>query len=189
MKRRNFLHRVGLASAAALLRFPRTAQAATRIEVLDTRVISYEPQYYHGWPTLTRQRNGKLLLVCSGGREQHVCPFGRVELMVSSDEGRTWGWPQVLLDTAIDDRDAGVLETGQGTLLVTTFTSLAYEPLLEKAERAKPDEPGAWPAERLSAWRAAHARLTAAQRQAALGQWMIRSTDGGLTWSPPYASS
>src|SRR5947209_4892572 len=110
MKRRHFLHSVGVALAAGLLRLPRSVQAARKIELLDTRVISYEPQYYHGWPTLTRQRTGKLLLVYSGGREQHVCPFGRVELMVSSDEGRTWGWPQVILDTAIDDRDAGILE-------------------------------------------------------------------------------
>jgi hypothetical protein len=32
----------------------------------------------------------------------------------------------------------------------------------------------------------AHNRLTSDQRQANLGQWMIRSTDGGLTWSQRY---
>ena len=39
----------------------------------------------------------------------------------------------MLLDIAIDDRDAGVVETAKGSLLVTNFTSLAYEPFL--AER------------------------------------------------------
>ena len=108
--------------------------------------------------------------------------------MVSHDQGATWGWPQILLDSAIDDRDAGVMETARGTLLVTTFTSIAYEPILNTAERKKPGDAGVWPAERLEAWQLAHGRLTAAQRQTELGQWMIRSQDGGATWSARYAS-
>src|SRR4051812_17120215 len=90
--------------------------------------ISKQSEFYHGWPTVAIRRNGELLAVWSGGREAHVCPFGRVELMRSKDNGETWSWPEVLMDTAIDDRDAGVCETPQGSLLVTTFTSLAYEP-------------------------------------------------------------
>jgi sialidase-1 len=92
----------------------------------------------------------------------------------------------VLLDSAIDDRDAGVMETARGTVLVTTFTSLAYEARLKEALKKKPGEPGAWPVEQLNAWQAAHLRLTAEQRQAEVGQWMIRSTDGGVTWSARY---
>jgi hypothetical protein len=108
--------------------------------------------------------------------------------MRSDDDGQTWGWPCVLLDTEIDDRDAGVLETAQGSLLVTTFTSLAYVDGLERAEQIKQGEAGAWDAGRLRRWQAAHRRLTAEQRQQTLGEWMLRSTDGGLTWSAPYRS-
>jgi hypothetical protein len=86
----------------------------------------------------------------------------------------------VLLDGPIDDRDSGVLETAKGTLLVTTFTSLAYEPTLEKANREKN-----WPAEKLAAWNAVNNRLSAEERKMQLGVWAIRSTDGGITWSPP----
>ncbi|MDH7569693.1 MAG: sialidase family protein, partial [Armatimonadota bacterium] len=171
-------------------------------QMLEVTVISYQPELYHGWPTLARRRDGELLLVYSGGREEHICPFGRVELMRSRDNGKTWSWPQVLLDTAIDDRDAGVLETAAGTLLVTTFTSLAYAGLLERVERALTAprtewqtewmrQHGlasleAWPAQRVERWRAAHRRVSDAGRQALLGQYMLRSTDGGLTWSAPY---
>jgi hypothetical protein len=186
MNRRDFLNRIGIISTATLLGVEAAAQTSEKFEVMGTRTISFEPQYYHGWPTLTRRRNGQLVLVYSGGREQHVCPFGRVEMMVSADEGKSWGWPQILLDTPIDDRDAGVLETTRGTLLVTTFTSLAYEPVLERASKLKPGEPGAWPHERLESWQAAHNRLSAEQRHGALGQWMIRSTDNGITWSAAY---
>src|SRR5262245_15855797 len=110
-------------------------RATPRAEVDAITVISKQTQLYHGWPTLTRRRTGRLVLVCSGGREAHVCPFGRVEMMTSDDNGRTWSWPRVLLDSAIDDRDAGVAETARGTLLVTTFTSLAYEAVLKQAEQ------------------------------------------------------
>ena len=71
------------------------------------------PTCIDGWPTLARCRNGQLLLVCSGGREAHVCPFGRVELMRSHDQGQTWTWPEIVMDGPIDDRDAGVLETAK----------------------------------------------------------------------------
>jgi len=153
--------------------------------VLDTRVISLDAQYYHG-PTLARRKNGELLVVCSGGREGHICPFGRVDMMVSHDDGASWQWPQTVLDSPSDDRDAGALETPRGTLLVTTFTSLAYEKLLTDAEKKQPDAPGAWPPERLKAWQLARGRLSADERKANLGEWMIRSTDGGITWSARY---
>ena len=49
--------------------------------------------------------------------------------------GGTWCWPRVILDSGLDDRDAGILETPSGTLLATTFTSLAYQPILERARK------------------------------------------------------
>jgi len=161
----------------------RRAWAGPPAEILEIKIISHQKELYHGWPTVTRCRNGQLLLVYSGGREEHVCPFGRVEMMRSADEGQTWGWPCVLMDTEIDDRDAGILETPRGAILVTTFTSLAYERVLGRIERSsqsdgKPD--------RLRRWQAAHRRLSAEQRKALLGEWMLRSTDGGATWSAPY---
>src|SRR5262249_10972141 len=108
-------------------------RAAPRAHVDSIATISLQPEFYCGWPTLAQRKNGELLVAYSGGREAHVCPFGRVELIRSSDEGRSWSWPEVVMDSPIDDRDAGALETPTGSLLLTTFTSLAYEPLLEKA--------------------------------------------------------
>ena len=180
MNRRRFL---GSAAAGVVLGTAKGATAAPRAVVRETKVISSQPELYHGWPTVARRRNGQLLLSYSGGREGHVCPFGRVEFMSSDDEGRTWSWPRVLLDSAIDDRDSGVVETARGLILVTTFTSLAYESILSAAEKSN-----TWPQERLARWQAAHRRLNSAQRRSELGQWMIRSTDGGVTWSARYAS-
>ena len=188
--RREFMAASVTAALGATIADWRTANAAAPvIEMLERRIISWKPPLYHGWPTLARRKNGELLLVFSGGRETHVCPFGRVEFMRSHDDGKSWSWPQVLMDGPIDDRDAGVVETANGSILVTTFTSLAYEAALQKMEHATP-APGQAKEEHdklLSEWRAAHNRVTAEQRQKELGTWMIRSTDGGVTWSARYA--
>jgi len=151
LRRRDF---ISTSAAAAALR----AQTAPRRHVESVVTISRQPEYYHGWPTLAARRNGELLLAYSGGRDAHVCPFGRVELMRSRDSGRTWSWPEVLLDSPIDDRDTGVMETASGSLLVTTFTSLAYEAVLKEA--------AGWSAEKLERWRAANRRTTPEQRRA-----------------------
>ncbi len=165
---------------------PRVARTAPSADVSETRVISKNPDLYHGWPSLARRANGELLVVCSGGRQAHVCPFGRVELMRSRDGGDSWSWPRVLMDTAIDDRDAGICETGQGSLLVTTFTSLAYVPRLEEVERRSSERFKDWTPERIAQWKSVHERLSAAKREQMLGTWMLRSTDGGIEWSAPY---
>ena len=91
VSRRHFILGASLATTAAVLGTrARAASTAPRAEVQDVRTISFQPQYYHGWPTVTRRRNGDLVLVVSGGREGHICPFGRVEMMISHDQGTTW---------------------------------------------------------------------------------------------------
>jgi sialidase-1 len=186
MTRRDLMRVAGTVAAAWTVQGGESFSATPRAKIESLGVISQRPEYYHGWPTVARCRSGELLVVCSGGREQHVCPFGWVELMRSEDEGRTWSWPRVLSDGPIDDRDAGILETNRGTLLATTFTSIAYETGLQKGEKTPAGQPEAWSRERLARWQAAHGRATQAERESLLGGWMIRSTDAGLTWSAPY---
>ena len=190
MNRRQFVKTVGAVAAGTMIGVSGRASAAPRYTIEEIKVISHQPELFHGWATVTRRRNGELLLAYSGGREAHVCPFGRVELMRSRDDGETWTWPQVLLDTPIDDRDAGVLETDSGALLVTTFTSLAYESRLLDAKDIAPGEDGAWDEDRLRRWLAAHDRGGPEGREAAKAkrELMLRSTDGGVSWSEAYAS-
>ena len=180
LNRRSFLIATGVTTAGTQFVVSRQAAAAPPAKFHDRRIISQLPHRYHGWPTLTRCANEELLLVCSGGREAHICPFGRVELMRSKDGGETWSWPRVIMDGPIDDRDAGVLVTDKGSILVTTFTSVGYEQSMTEA--------GTWPVARRIRWNAAHNRLNAQERRAAVGVWMIRSIDGGLSWSSPYDS-
>lgn len=189
VSRRGAMKQMAIVAGASACSSGFATASDAKVKVLDTRIISKLPDLYCGWPTLTRIAAGRLFVVWSGGREAHVCPFGRVEIMQSDDDGSTWTWPRTLLDGALDDRDAGILETASGTLLATTFTSLAYEDYyLKKIRDLKPGDAGAWPAEKLDRWMSVHNRLNADQRKAELGQWMIRSTDGGTTWSQRYPS-
>jgi len=187
ISRRRMLGAVAIGAGAAVATGRRSA-AATGFKVNDTKVISHQPNLYNGWPTVARRRNGELLLVCSGGRESHVCPYGRVELMRSTDGGDTWSWPRILIDGPIDDRDAGVLETARGTLLVTTFTSLAWDDRLAAAEKKGEVGSEKWPKEMVERWHAVRRRLPSEERKKLLTQSMIRSTDGGVSWTPTYYS-
>lgn len=157
--------------------------AAPQIEVIDVKTISVEPQYYQGWPTVAARANGELLLVFSGGRDYHVCPFGRLEMMRSRDGGESWTWPRTLLDSVTDDRDASILETAKGTLLASVFTSIAYQYELNDPDRHLAKRFGPQLDEHLAKWRQAESRSTQEQKQTDVGMWFLRSEDGGVTWS------
>lgn len=171
------------------LPFPSPAAGAPpRATILETKTISWQPDLYHGWPTVARRQNGELWLSWSGGRETHVCPFGQVCAMTSRDDGKTWTFPRVLLDSASDDRDSGVLETAKGTLLVTTFTSVDDRDFKNARDYVRYDGTR-WitapiPPGRLARWKAAFGRLGDDERETDQGEWVIRSTDGGKSWSP-----
>lgn len=76
---------------------------------------------YIGWPTVCKDETGILYAACSGHRISHICPFGKNYLFTSADGGESWSCPLVINDTALDDRDAGILSLGNGKLLMTYF--------------------------------------------------------------------
>jgi len=85
---------------------------------------------YQGWPTVTKGEDGTIFAASSGHRLAHVCPFGKNLMYTSTDDGESWTAPQIINDTYLDDRDAGLLAWGEGTLLLTWFnhpTSLFVE--------------------------------------------------------------
>lgn len=176
-----------LAQEAAITAAPVAAMPeapwAGRLAGLELTVISQQPHLYHGWPTVAARRDGSLVLVYSGGRDYHVCPFGRIEFMVSGDGGDTWSWPRTIMDSLIDDRDSGIVETSRGVLLASCFTSIAYQQHLAAPERLLAKTFGAELEATLARWRAAERGATQAERRADVGHWLLRSTDGGRTWS------
>ncbi len=148
----------------------------------DFKTISVHHSY-HGWPTVARLQSGDLLVVSSAGRERHVCPFGQVHLIRSTDDGQTWSPPEVLANGPLDDRDAGILQTARGTVLVNWFTSLAWRSTLARAEAGDAEARNALGDGFMVRCQKVRVLLTDELIGRELGTWIIRSTDGGRTWS------
>ncbi len=140
-------------------------------EIIETKVICKQPGRYIGWPSITKTKSGELLVVFSGDREAHVCPYGVTQIIRSSDNGKTWSQPETINDTPLDDRDAGILETRNGTLLVNWFTSLAFDN--ERYFENHPD------------YKQITKKLDENTKKYWLGNWTRRSTDNGKTWEDP----
>jgi hypothetical protein len=154
-------------------------------DITDLATISKPGQKFCGWPTLERTQRGDLLLVYNGGREAHACPFGQIHLMRSADNGRSWDGPAILADGPLDERDGGVLQTCRGTLLVNWFTSVAWLTFTRRYLEQNPPE------DRITLyreWEARGSRLPPDTLAREFGHWIIRSEDGGNTWSKPIPS-
>lgn len=171
-------------------------------EILDARTICAQDGKYIGWPTVALAPDGRIYAVFSGDRDAHVCPFGKIFLMFSADQGRTWSEPRVVANTPLDDRDAGVCVCPDGTVVVSWFTShfgdYAWQYKVEY-QRCYPKGENRWPV-----WEESLAGLSATDiaRWAPsyespdegdflkrwMGFWTIRSRDGGETWDAPALS-
>ena len=91
------------------------------VNVGDLKVIMSNPDSkfnYFAWPTVARLQNGRIAVVASGFRQRHVCPYGKLAIAYSEDEGETYSSPAVITDTPLDDRDAGIMTFGESGVWV-----------------------------------------------------------------------
>lgn len=92
------------------------------------KVIMSNPtskHHFFAWPSVVRLQNGKLAVGASGYRLSHICPFGKTVIAFSDDEGETYTMPMPIIDTVLDDRDAGLCTFGESGLIVTSFNNSA----------------------------------------------------------------
>ena len=73
---------------------------------------------YSAWPSICKDEKGVLYVVCSGNRINHMCPFGRIILYKSRDNGKTWSAPVTIKDSFLDDRDPSIIYLGNGRMLM-----------------------------------------------------------------------
>ena len=101
--------------------------SATQPADVEIATVCAVTNRYHGWPTVARRSNGELLVAFSGDRRAHVCPHGKIQMVRSADDGRTWSAPETIYSSdMVDCRDAGIVECADGSLVVNFFTSIAY---------------------------------------------------------------
>ena len=148
-----------------------------RAEIVWTKALCKEPGRYIGWPTVCRAQNGDLLAVFSGDRDEHVCPFGKVQMVRSADGGQTWSAPVNICNTILDDRDAGIVTLDDGSLVMAWFTSVAYRGSIRDRAKLAPGSSRFY-------WWLHDEKLRPEEVEAQLGAFTRRSTDGGRTWEP-----
>lgn len=124
---------------------------------------------YFAWPTIAKLQNGKLAVVASGFRLRHICPFGKAVISYSEDEGKTYTMPAPVIDTPLDDRDAGILTFGEKNVIVTSFT------LAGEAQRAHVPEGDTYSGAYLDS-------LTTEDMDTYKGSLFRISEDGGVTF-------
>jgi hypothetical protein len=145
-------------------------------EVIRHLIIYESPGEYCAWPSLARTAQGDLIVLFTKS-EEHLGPDGAILLSRSTDNGKTWLRPVVIVDSPIDDRESGVTTLRDGRILghfwstrhpkefYTNLSPDSYEPdLLERWIRFV-ERPEYLSAEKIH------------------GAWMAISTDGGRTWS------
>lgn len=164
----------------------------TRIEILSHQTINSQFGRYIAWPCIAKTQDGDLLVVFSGDRDGHVCPFGTVHMIRSSDGGETWSRETIVNDSPLDDRDAGIMVTDAGTVIVRWFVTFNH-PDLPSVQGYSKDV--------LESWRPHTDRLTPMEiatwtncpmsdaGYGRRGYWSRRSTDGGHTWSAPIPTA
>lgn len=153
------------------------------VQIIDSGVVLSNPDNvlgYSAWPSIARDADGNLLMACSGNRIMHVCPFGKVLILKSKDEGKTWSCPMIAVDTPLDDRDAGILNVGGGRLIVSTFNNT-------RATQKKNAEGGKYGSDTLRNLALAYLpTLSDAQEEKYLGSLMSISEDNGFSWGAPF---
>lgn len=161
---------------------------------------------YQAFTDVCRLSGGDLLCVFYAGYGHVSLPKdgwprgGRICHVRSSDDGRTWSAPRVLFDGPHDDRDPHVAPMRDGTVVVSFFT---YRPeggavLCDTCLVTSRDGGATWDAEpRIVApgWPSSApvrelpdgTRILGVYREEGETAYggIIRSTDGGKTWSEP----
>ncbi|MCK5806110.1 MAG: exo-alpha-sialidase [Lentisphaeria bacterium] len=151
---------------------PQGHKPARRRVATDRVTVARAAGRHHAFPGIARLADGTLAVVYRDG-VAHVCPFGRILMVRSKDQGRTWSKPQVLIDTPSDERDPSIHTLPDGRVMVTfnTWNSWMSHPNL----RAKYAEQTA--------------RIEQDGLRAYTGRWMMLSNDDGQTWDKPFRVS
>ncbi len=153
------------------------------------RVIMSNPlsrHNYFGWPSAARLKNGRIAVAASGFRERHICPFGKAVVSFSEDEGESYSPPAPVIDTVLDDRDAGIVPFGESGVILTSFNNTVefQRQCIGQRIAANGTQPDS-----AAAYDAAYLDTVSPEAQAAvLGSTFRISRDNGVTFGELHIS-
>ncbi len=110
------------------------------------------------FPVAIPLKNGDVLAVIRGGAA-HIGVKGRLDLVRSSDKGKTWSAPWTAVDGEFDDRNPAMGQLADGTIVLAYAIASGY------------DESGL--------------RFPSREKRVFDGVYLVFSKDNGKTWSKP----
>jgi len=155
--------------ASLFAQAPSSVPANPQVSI-DPKVISRgrAAHSYQAFPDACRLKNGDILAAFYAGythvsfATKDIPGGGRLCVVRSSDEGRTWSEPAVLFDDADDNRDPHLAQLDDGTIVCTFFSlRLKDHKVLDSSESLP--------------------KLSEADREDTSVQ-MVMSRDNGKTW-------
>lgn len=112
------------------------------------------------FPVACMLKNGEIAVVLRGGAP-HIGVKGRLDLVTSLDGGQSWSAPRTVVSSPFDNRNPAFGQLSDGTLV------LAYVTVKEGYDKTG-------------------LRMKEGARDTTGGVFVIRSSDAGKTWTPPY---
>jgi hypothetical protein len=143
-----------VAIGIAVLGLCPSGQAADQqIAGLRHSVVASGQGYF---PVALLLQDGRIAVVMRGGAP-HLGIGGRLDIVFSGDQGKTWSKPEVVVDTPADDRNPAFGQARDGTLVVAFWRTARYN--ADGNYDDKLDKP--------------------------VDTWVTRSKDAGKTWDAP----
>jgi photosystem II stability/assembly factor-like uncharacterized protein len=163
---------------------------------------------YQAFPDACRLKNDEIVCVFYAGYGHVSLPSreyprgGRICLVRSRDEGRTWSPPQVLYDGPDDDRDPHIAQLHDGTLVCSFFAYRENPPGFDTKVVFSHDDGRTWSKRPLTVAKGYAA--SAPVREVSPGRCLLgvytesngqgfaaiaTSADGGLHWNTPLPIS
>lgn len=112
------------------------------------------------FPVLIRLRNGELMAVLRGGAP-HIGVKGRLDIVTSRDDAKTWSAPRTVIDSPGDDRNPAFGQVKNGDIILGYAILKGYDATGLKFIGPKRSD------------------------RNAEGVYVVRSSDGGKTWTNP----
>lgn len=107
----------------ALILLPLVTNAETASPVVTREAATTNQGYF---PVAHRLKDGRIAVIMRGGAE-HLGLKGRLDMIFSSDDGRTWSKPVVVNDSPIDDRNPALGVAKDGTIVVGFWRTATYD--------------------------------------------------------------
>jgi sialidase-1 len=146
-----------------------------RADVVRNISIYESPSEYCAWPSIGRTVGGELVVLFTK-TEEHLGPDGAILLSRSTDNGKTWLPPAVVLDSPIDDRESGITTLRDGRMIGHFWSTFHTE---ESYERLAPSSYGR---ALLDRWITSVGRSEYLDAKSISGPSTAISSDGGRTW-------